>query len=164
MRIITAKVITLAALPLLAAGCATTAAVDTDPLNAFAPVSDRTASVTGKQTVWVQSAEEARKVGDRVQALVRNRTVGPDTAVQVALLNNKGLQAAYADVGLSQAEVWQQSLLVNPTVSVGLTGVDPVRSIEATVANNILAVITRPKRMAIADTRLRQAQLRAAEE
>ncbi|PSM19856.1 TolC family protein [Nitratireductor sp. StC3] len=158
------RIIALAALPLLTAGCATTGAVDTDPLSAFAPVSDRTASVTGKQTVWLQSAEEARKVGERVQALVRNRTVGPDTAVQVALLNNKGLQAAYADVGLSQAEVWQQSLLVNPTVSVGLTGVDPVRSIEATVANNILAVITRPKRMAIADTRLRQAQLRAAEE
>ncbi|QDZ01387.1 TolC family protein [Nitratireductor mangrovi] len=164
MRIGIAKMSAVAALSLLTAGCATTGAVDTDPLNAFAPVSDRTASVTGKQTVWLQSAEEARKIGDRVQALVRNRTVGPDTAVQVALLNNKGLQAAYADVGLSQAEVWQQSLLVNPTVSVGLTGVDPVRSIEATVANNILAVITRPQRMAIADTRLRQAQLRAAEE
>ncbi|MVA97989.1 TolC family protein [Nitratireductor sp. CAU 1489] len=158
------RIIALAALPLLTAGCATTGAVDTNPLNAFAPVSDRTASVTGKQTVWLQSAEEARKAGERVQALVRNRTVGPDTAVQVALLNNKGLQAAYADIGMSAADVWQETMLVNPPISIGVIGVDPVRTVEAAVVTNILALITRPRRVAIAEARFRQAQLRAAEE
>ena len=84
-------------------------------------------------------------------------------AVQVALLNNKGLQAAYAEIGLSAADVWQETMLVNPTVSVGMIGVDPVRTIEGAVVSNILALVTQQRRVAVADARFRQAQLRAAE-
>ena len=96
-------------------------------------------------------------------ALVRGKTIGPDLAVQVALLNNKGLQAAYADVGMSSAELWQESLLVNPRVSVGIMGINGGRTVETAVVSNILALATRPRRMAVADARFRQAQLRAAE-
>ena len=46
-----------------------------------------------------------------------------ETAVQVALLNNKGLQASYAQIGLSAAEAWQQSTPENPVVSIGLLGI-----------------------------------------
>lgn len=153
-------------LPLIVAGCTTIAAVDdiSNPLAGFSTVQARTASVTGKQSVWIQSAEESRAVSQRVKGLVQKKTIGPDVAVQVALLNNKGLQAAYADVGLSAADVWQETLLVNPTASIGVLGIGASRMIEAAVVNNILALMTRPRRVAIADARFRQAQLRAAEE
>jgi outer membrane protein, heavy metal efflux system len=40
-----------------------------------------------------------------------------DEAVQVALLNNRGLQSAFQEIGVSRAEVVQSKLLTNPTVS-----------------------------------------------
>ncbi|RWF58961.1 MAG: TolC family protein [Mesorhizobium sp.] len=156
----------VATMPLISAGCTTTGALDgiSDPLAGFTTVAARAESVTGKKTVWVQSSEEARTVSERVKRLVQKKTIGPDTAVQVALLNNKGLQAAYAEIGLSAADMWQESMLVNPTISVGMIGVDPVRTIEGAVVSNILALATRDRRVAVADARFRQAQLRAAEE
>lgn len=158
-----ARRIAALAAPLLVSACVTTADGLDDPLAGFQAVSARTTAVTGKETVWVQSSAEARALGERVTSLVRDRTLGPDLAVQVALLNNKGLQAAYAEVGISSADVWQASLLVNPRVSVGVTGIDAARTLETTIVSNILALLTRPQRMAIADVRFRQSQLRAAE-
>ncbi|RWK44489.1 TolC family protein [Mesorhizobium sp.] len=157
---------TVVAVPLIAAGCATNGALEgiSDPMAGFTAVAARAASVTGKQTVWVQSSEEARAVSERVKSLVQGKTIGPDLAVQVALLNNKGLQAAYAEIGLSAADVWQETMLVNPTISVGMIGVDPVRTVEGAIVSNILALATHKRRIAVADARFRQAQLRAAEE
>ncbi len=126
-------------------------------------MSARTAAATGKETVWVQSNAQARALAERVTELVRDKSIGPDVAVQVALLNNKGLQAAYADIGMSSADLWQESLLVNPRVSVGVMGINAGRTVETAVVGNILALITRPRRMAVADARFRQAQLKAAE-
>lgn len=159
------RVLAAAMLPLVATACSTMSPDGiADPMAGFASVATRTASVTGKQAVWVQSSAEAQILAERVRGLLRRQTIGPDLAVQIALLNNKGLQAAYAEIGLSAADVWQESLLVNPKLAAGITGVDPVRTIEGAVVGNILALITRPRRVAVADTRLRQAQLRAAEE
>nr|WP_274709331.1 TolC family protein [Nitratireductor luteus] len=152
---------------MLAGACTTTASYDniSDPSLGFTTVAARTASVTGKQAVWVQSSAESQSLAERVRGLVQKKTVGPDVAVQAALLNNKGLQAAYADIGLSAADLWQETLLVNPRISIGATGIGGVsRTVETAVVSNILALITRPKRVAVADARFRQAQLRAAEE
>lgn len=135
----------------------------------FDAVVSTTRTATGKETVWLQSAEEITANAKRVHGLTHGKTINADTAVQVALLNNKGLQAAYADLGLSAADVWQQTMLVNPTVSVGVLGIGSeglggYRSIEAAIANNILAMATRDRRLKIAEVRFRQAQLRAAGE
>ncbi|MCO5164208.1 MAG: hypothetical protein M9939_24210 [Mesorhizobium sp.] len=64
---------------------------------------------------------------------------------------------------MSSADVWQEFLLVNPQVSVGVMGINAGRTVETAVVSNILALMTRPKRMAVADARFRQAQLKAAE-
>lgn len=162
MRRAVRRILALSA-PIFVSACVTTADGLDDPLAGFQTVSAKTASVTGKETVWVQSSGEARALAERVTALVRGKTLGPEIAVQVALLNNKGLQAAYADVGMSSAELWQESLLVNPRVSVGIMGINAGRTVETAVVSNILALATRPRRMAVADARFRQAQLRAAE-
>jgi len=144
------------------AGCTVTSSDVRDPLAGFSTVSARTDAVLGKSTVWIQNSAEAKAAAETSRTLAQGKTINADTAVQIALLNNKGLQAAYAEIGLSAADVWQEKLLVNPSVAVGITGVDPVRAIEAAVVTNILALVTRPQRVAIADARFRQAQLRAA--
>jgi len=139
-----------------------------NPRAGFDSVANTTSAATGKETVWLQSGAEAAANSKRVQSLVYKKTITADTAVQVALLNNKGLQAAYADLGLSSADVWQQTLQPNPTVSVGVLGIGAnglggYRAIEGMIANNILSLVTRDKRLGIADIHFRQAQLVAAE-
>ncbi len=98
--------------------------------------------------------------------LAQSKTVDAETAVQIALLNNKGLQAAYADLGDAGADVWQSMLLVNPTVAVGLTGIgtpglQAYRAIEGALAVNILALATRDRRSR-SQSAFEQAQLVAA--
>ena len=115
----------------------------------------------------VTASEQAQDLTKRVHGIVHKKTINADTAVQVALLNNKGLQAAYAEVGMSSAEAWQQTMLVNPTVSIGVLGIaapelGAYRAIEGMIASNILAIMTRERRVDIADTKFRQAQQSAA--
>jgi outer membrane protein TolC len=162
----TLKLAATLALPLVIGGCVS--ATDYAAKDAgFPSVDARTSEATGKQTVWVQNQQQARVVSDRVKMLITKKTLDVDTAVQVALLNNKGLQAAYADLGDSAADAWQTTMFVNPTVSVGFNGVgapgiEAFRSVEGAITSNILALATRERDIAIADTRFRQAQLNAA--
>ncbi len=154
------------ALPLVLGGCVS--ASEYAAKNAgFSAVEAKTAEAVRKQTVWIQNQQHARVVSDRVKTLMAKKAIDVETAVQVALLNNRGLQAAYADLGDSAADAWQSTMLVNPTVSVGLTGIgtpglEAFKSVEGMIANNILALATRERDIAIADTRFRQAQLNAA--
>lgn len=125
-------------------------------------------SVLAKETVWIQNRAEADRVEARIKTLLaRSKAVDAETAVQIALLNNKGLQAAYADLGDAGADVWQSTLFINPTASVGLTGIgtpglEAYRAIEGTLAVNLLALATRKKTIEVAKVRFEQAQLNAA--
>lgn len=159
----------LSAAALLLGGCvsANQAALYADPQAGFSTVSDTTSTLmSGKQSVWIQNQNDARESATRVHALIHKKTISADTAVQVALLNNKGLQAAYAELGLSAADAWQQTMLQNPAVSVGMLGINApglglFRAIEGMIASNVLSFATQKRRVAVADTKFRQAQLAA---
>jgi cell division protein FtsB len=73
----------------------------TDAKAGFAAVSAQTAAAIGKQTAFAQTQAENDALKRQVQDMVKGKRIGADTAVQAALFNNKGLQAAYANVGLS---------------------------------------------------------------
>ena len=146
-------------------GCATNEFTAKDA--GFSAAQSKSA-VLSKETVWIQSRAEAERVDARVKELLaQSKAVNAETAVQIALLNNKGLQAAYADLGDAGADVWQSTLLVNPTVAVGLTGIgtpglEAYRAIEGTLAVNLLALATRNRTIKVAKVRFDQAQLNAA--
>ena len=55
-----------------------------------------------KDVVQIRSAEDAAAVRARVTKLL-HRPLGADAAVQIALLNNLGLQAAYNRLGIAEA-------------------------------------------------------------
>ena len=157
------------ALPLILGGCVTAQDIaDYAATGAgFSTVSAKTSSAINKQTVWIQNQEQAEANAKNVHGLVHKKTIDVDTAVQVALLNNRGLQASYANIGMNAAEVWQQMLPENPKVSIGILGIAHpelglFRAVEGMIAANILSLATREKRVDIADTRFRQAQLKAA--
>lgn len=153
-------------------GCvsAEQAALYADPQAGFANVSTKTAAATaGKQTVWIQNQQQTLQNNARIKSLIDRKTINADTAVQIALLNNKGLQASYAELGMSAADAWQQTMLENPVMSVGLLGIGApeigvYRAIEATIATNIVALTTQKRRVAAADVRFRQAQFAAVGE
>lgn len=167
MRLRRIKLAAAVGLPLALAGCATNAEYSTNDAG-FTTVDAKVTNATARKSVWIQNREQADKVNAEVKALLKRKTVDADTAVQVALINNKGLQAAYADLGDASADAWQATMLTNPTVSIGTTGIgapelEAYRAIEGLVATNILALLTRDKTIAVADARFRQAQLSAAQ-
>lgn len=154
-------------LPLALAACASAIPPGvTAPGAGFRLVADRTQAATGRRSVWLQNAAQASQVGREVHALTHQRTVSADTAVQVALLNNRGLQASYAQIGLSAAEIWQQATPENPVVSVGVLGIGApelgvFRALEALVRVNLLDAPTRKRRVAVAQVQYQRAQMQA---
>ena len=163
------KKLILLMMPLFITGCSATAAIDEEFLSktkTLGSVRHEVKQKTGKQSVWVQNSNHAAGVAKRVHGMIHKKTINADTAVQVALLNNKDLQASYASIGLSATEIWQQSLPENPTVSIELLGIGApglglLRSVEGWVAKDILRRLTHDKRVAIAETRFDQAKKQA---
>jgi len=150
---------------LLLQGCTTAGFLDevADPQAGLQAVSARTSELSAQPALWIRSADDVAASRERVRQLLGDGPIDEDTAVRIAILNNKGLQAAYAEMGISAADLWQSLMLENPRVAIGVTGVDPLRSIEGVVVANILALLTRERRIAIAEIRFDQAQSKAVE-
>jgi outer membrane protein TolC len=133
------------------------------PDGGMGAVAELAAGEIKKETVAIRSEEDAASARLRVERLLR-RTLTADAAVQIALLNNRGLQAAYNELAIAEATMVGSSLPPNPTFSLSHISGDGAFEIERQIAANILALATLPMRSEIAGQRFRQAQLRAAEE
>ena len=116
-----------------------------------------------KEVVAIRGDDEAEWARNTVQRLLR-RPLTVDAAVQIALLNNKGLQASYNELALAEADLVQESLPPNPTFSVLRIAGNGALEAERQIVGNILALSTLPFRSEIARQRFQRAQLRAAEE
>jgi len=100
---------------LLLAGCSV-------PKDAgFPDVARATLARTGQTIRWNQGGEADAEIKRTVQALL-SHPLRPAEAVQVALLENRRLQATYEDLMVAQADLVQAGLLHNPTLS-GSVGV-----------------------------------------
>jgi outer membrane protein TolC len=131
------------------------------PDSGMGVVADATSESIGKQVAFVRSADDAEQTRGTVRQLLM-RSLSADAAVQVALLNNKGLQAAYNELALAETDLIEQSLPPNPTFSISRISGSGASEIERQVVGDILALATLPFRTDIARERFRQAQLRAA--
>jgi cobalt-zinc-cadmium efflux system outer membrane protein len=100
-------VLTLLAL----AGCASL-----DPRGAFEDVAQRLGERTRGDLTWERQDRAREAVDARVRELL---TAGltPESAVQLALLRNRSLQAVLLRLGIAQAELVQAGLLRNPVLS-----------------------------------------------
>jgi len=116
-----------------------------------------------KDAAAIRSPEEAEAAGTAVRRLL-GRTLTADAAVQIALLNNRGLQAAYDELAIADAERVGQSLPPNPTFSWRRIQAGAALESEMQLVTNIIALATLPARSEIAAERFHQAQVRAAEE
>ena len=104
----------------------------------------------GASVVKITSPEQAKRAHDRVGAVIAAGPLTADQAVQVALLNNRDLQAAYNDLGLSEAAYVQASLPPNPGLSLMQTGGTGVANFEVRLIEDLLALATLKRRTEIA--------------
>ncbi|MBI3435098.1 MAG: TolC family protein [Proteobacteria bacterium] len=124
-------------------------------------VADIAARELRKDVVAVRTPQEAEAVRARIAQLLA-RPLDADAAVQIALLNNRGLQASFNELGIAEARMVGASLPPNPGFSVErLSG--PVEiEVEKRIIANVLALVTLPARAKIASERFRAAQLAIA--
>jgi len=125
-------------------------------------VSGMTSQALKADVVALRSDDDIAAAEAKVAALLR-RPLTADAAVQIALLNNRDLQAAYDELGIAEAARLRASLPATPRFSLSRLAGGGGFEIEAQVVGNILSLATLPARANIASDRFRQAQLRAAE-
>jgi outer membrane protein TolC len=84
----------------------------------FSAVEQSTRERIGKDIAWARTDAGRDTVEARVTQLL-TRPLSVDDAVQIALLNNKGLQARFHELGISEANLVQAGRLPNPGFSFG---------------------------------------------
>lgn len=145
------------ALPIVLAGCA-----KFSPDAGMLPVSERVAGELGKDTVKLGSLEDAAAAKARVNRILAGKLTA-DSVVQVALLNNRGLQAEYNELGISEADFVEASLPPNPIIGLERLVTDGELEIERRIVADLLALATLPKRKEIARTQFEAAKEKAIE-
>ena len=115
---------------------------------------------------WNQDTEADREVEEAVAELLE-RELKPETAVQIALLNNPNLQAAYEDLGITQADVVEAGLLENPVLFGQVRY--PNKSSENNnyefgITQNFLNILMQPARKKLSAIRFEQVKLQVADE
>jgi outer membrane protein TolC len=139
------------------AGCASTG-----PDGGFAEVSTAVTSRTGAETKWIRSEQDAELVRKRVKELLAKPVASAD-AVQLALINNPGLQASYAELGIAAGDLLSV-VLPNPHLSYMRVRRGGEYETETIVSFNLLSLVTVPLAMQAQQQRFEAAQQRAAEE
>ncbi len=107
----------------------------------------------GRDAVWIRSENDADSVRQKVAALLA-QPLSADDAVQIALYNNPGLQATYAELGISESDLVSSGRIDNPSFSF-LRALDLNREskIEGILSFGVMSLITLPLRMEAAGRR-----------
>ena len=113
------------------------------PDGGFAPVEQTARDRLGKEVKWARSDADRDAIDQRVGALL-SKPLTVDDAVQVALLNNRGLQASFQELGITEAEVVQAGRLSNPGFSFGRSSKGDEREIERGLHFNLARLLAMP--------------------
>ena len=136
-------------------GCATF-----DQRAGFSDVSIAVEERSGKRVVWNLGTDLDAEAAEDVRRLLAG-TLTADGAIQVALLNNRELQALYAELGVAQADVVQAGLLGNPVFdgAVFFPVAGGPTKLDLSVAMSFLDIFYRPLRTRVAAARFEEAKL-----
>lgn len=127
----------------------------------FGRVEQTTRERLDKDVKWARSDAERSTLQARVGELLA-KPLTADDAIQLALYNNRGLQAAFFDLGIGEAELVQAGRLPNPHFSM-LRASKPENGIrefkiEQALTFNIFALITMPLAVEVEKRKFAQAQ------
>ena len=141
----------------LGLGLLVQACAEFSPDGGMATVAAAVREQVGAETTKIATEADAAVASTRVAVLLRE-TLSPESAVQIALLNNRMLQADYNDLGLAEIASVEAGLPPNPRLSLSRISGPSFVEWEVRVIGNILALGTLPARREIAGQRFAQAQ------
>lgn len=121
---------------------------------------------TGLAMRWEQDAAAREERLQTVRRLLA-KPLNLNSAVQIALLNNRGLQATFEELGISAADLREAGMWKNPSFDLSVRFPDRAPSAadwEEAVAFDLLDLFMLPLRKRVAADQLTTAQLRVADE
>jgi len=114
----------------------------------------------GRAVEWNTRLDDDGATGAAVREMLQ-RALSADDAVQIALLNNRRLQAVYEDLGIACADLVQAGLLKNPVFEGQVRGSGgAAAALELTVVQDFLGIVLAPLRRRIAAADLEAAKSR----
>ena len=140
----TPRMLTLAVLSAaLLGGCASFS-----PDGGFDAIQTATQARIQKDVVWTRDDASRRQAQARIDALLA-KPLSADDAVQIALLNNPGLQAAFNTLGIAEADLVTAQRLPNPGFSIGRLTRGSEVEWERSLHLNLARLLTMPMRIDI---------------
>lgn len=118
----------------------------------------------GKEVQWNQNCYEDLPVATYIQDLV-SQPITIESAIQIALLNNPGIQAIFEDLGIAQADLVEAGLFSNPVFEIEVRYPHAKKlktNIEYLLTATFLDIFLIPLKTRLASTELEQAKLRVA--
>lgn len=142
---------------LVLSGCASLA-----PQASLERVGQDSAVLTGQSTLhWGNDQSQAPEARKRVDELL-GQPLSLESSVEIALLNNRGLQARFYDLGIADAERVQASRLPNPGFSIGRMTQGSEVEWERGLHFNLARLIALPATRRIAEGQSEQVQLQVS--
>jgi cobalt-zinc-cadmium efflux system outer membrane protein len=127
----------------------------------FPEVSAAVEERSATKIVWNRGTELDKAAAEQLRSL-RQRKLTAEDAVQIAMLNNRDLQAIYTELGLAQADLIQAGLFKNPILDAAvffpLSGVRP--DFQLSVVVGFLDALYVPLRKRVAAALFEEAKLR----
>ena len=133
---------------------------------AFQGVQQSVQERTGKGIRWEQDQAAHEQALQDVRLLLR-KPLTVDTAVRIALLNNRSLQATFQEIGLSAADVLEAATIPNPRFDLAIRFPDKPPSgtyIDYGAAIDFLSIIMIPLKKRVAKARLESVAFRVADD
>lgn len=127
----------------------------------FNTVQSLTKERTGQDVKWVKTDEDASDVAKTIEPLLA-KPLSVDDAVTIALLNNRGLQANYAELGIAESSLVQAGRIPNPSFTFGRVRRGGDLEVDRKLMIPVMSLLTMPFATKIESRRFEQAQLRAA--
>ena len=148
----------LVAIMTLVAGCAAPQRNE-----AFAPVQELVRDQLGVDLYWATNDGDRAIIDQRVRELL-SKPLAMDDAVQVALLNHRGLQAAFQGLGIAQADLVSAGRLPNPGLVIGRKTQGSEIEIERLFVFNLARLIVLPRLAELESRRFAQTQTAVIQE
>jgi cobalt-zinc-cadmium efflux system outer membrane protein len=142
---------------LAVSGCA-----GVQPTAGLSEVEKQVSTRIGETVRWNQGHDEDRAIGARVHKLLEGELT-IEEATEIALLNNRGLQATYQRLGISQADLVEAGLLDNPELSLQYLFGDEGDLLEASIVQPFIGVVTLAARKEIGAAQAEQVRLEVAQ-
>lgn len=127
----------------------------------FNSVQTLTKERTGQDIKWVKTDGDAASVAQTIDPLLA-KPLSVDDAVKIALLNNRGLQASYGDLGIAESDLVQAGRLANPSFTFGRLRRGGDLEVDRTLMLPVMSLLTMPFASKIEGRRFEQTQLRVA--